>query len=376
MPLLTCPHCGGALPASGAEVPFLRCPTCGATLDATRNATGEEPSLPIREAIVREEDDSATRAVAPERMEPIVAQAATEHMKAHRADIISVEAWSVDETTQAVTGQMQAHRAEKPSAATPPIDETTQAAPDSPHAAHEVTQELPPSAAPVAPPEARLQRPLAGALRALLLMLAALTLVAVVVVASLEANGVINKSETPTPQAVATSTPISSTATPAVAVFSEPGLYRVTYLQGWLIQQRNDPPRTYYALLTSPSGVATVNIEAQQAAGAPAPVFLDEQFLNALCQPGTTLKLDGGPGVVSVGRQEWTQLAANVTLRVDSGQPAHYAHAVALSTQHGEYIYTIVYLAPSASMDAADPAFTTADTTYFQPLLASFTFTG
>lgn len=350
MPLLTCPHCGSALTAPDAETAPLRCPVCGAIL----NGADTSAALPIREAIVREEeDDSATRAVAPERMAPIISQATTDHLSARSDEIPSIEARTADETTRVASFA-------------PPVVNATDA--------HEVTQELPPSGQPVAPPEAPTRRAQGGALRSISLMLAALILVAVIVVAALMANGVIGRSATATTQATATSAPLTPTATPAVTVFSMPGLYQVTYPQGWLIQQRNTPPRIYYALLTPPSGEATVNIEAQQATDAPAPDLLDDQFLRALAQPGTTPIPDGGPTSVTVGGQEWTQVASDVTLRVVGDQPAHYARVIALSTQHGDYVYTIVCLAPSASAAATGQALATADEAYFQPLLASFAF--
>lgn len=348
MPLLSCPHCGSALAAPADETTPLRCPICGATLGTA--AASEE--LSIQEAIVREEDDSATRAVAPERMAPIIARATTDHYAAQIADAQSAIVRPADETTQAL-----------PFAATP----ASGADP------HELTQELPPSSQPPQPPASR---PLRGALRAASLTLAALTLVAVVIVTALAANGVIIGGASSSSQlaATATSVVVSPTATPALTVFTVANYYQVSYPQGWVAQQRNNPPKSYFALLTAPSGGASVNIEAQQAKGAPALVDLDQQFLNALAQPGTTPTPGGSPTTVSVGGEPWTQLTAEVTLRVPSGQPAQYAHVVALSTQHGDAVYTIVRLVPSASAAAAGPAFTTADEAYFQPLLASFAF--
>lgn len=350
MPLLSCPHCGSALAAPADETTPMRCPTCGATL----GATADPEELPIREAIVREEDDSATRAVAPERLAPIIARVTTDHLNAQIAEAQSAIVRPADETTQAL-----------PFAA-------TAAAADP----HEVTQEMPPSALPQQAPEPPARGRLGGAMRAISLALAGLILVAVVFVAALAANGVFVGGATSSTQATATptSTPDVPTATPALTVFSAPGLYQVSYPQGWLIQQRNTPPKTYYALLAAPSGGASVNIEAQQATDAPALDVLDQQFIDALAQPGATPTPVGAPLVVSVGGEQWTQLTADVTLHVASGQPAQYARVIALSARHGDYVYTIVCLAPSSSAAAAEPAFTTANATYFQPLLASFAF--
>lgn len=348
MPLLSCPHCGSALAAPTDETSPMRCPVCGALLGA--NATSA--TLPIREAIVREEDDSATRPVEPERMAPIIAQATADHRNAQFAEAQSAIVRPADETTQAL-----------PFTPTPTSD------------AHDVTQELPPTALPQQP-ESPARRAREGAVRAASLALVALALIAIVVVAALVANGILGRGATTATQASATATSVPSTPTPppALSLFHLPGLYQVSYPQDWIIQQRNAPPKGYFALLTASSGGASVNIEAQQAKSMPTLADLDQQFLNALAQPGTTPTPDGSASSVSVAGQEWTQLTADIALHVPDGQPEKYARVIALSAQHGAYVYTIVCLAPSASAAAAEPAFTTANTTYFQPLLASFSF--
>lgn len=355
-----CPHCGSPFTASEMETAPLRCAVCGAPLDADRAALAARQAvetsdvLPIREAVVREEDDSATRAVAQEQIAPVVAQARAERL------------------------------AEQPTAAVaPPADERTQALPTSAlptgaGARRETTQELPASAAPIptapAPPLAPQEA--GGAARTISIVLIALLLLAIVVVAALFANGVIGGATTSAPLATATSAAPTLTATPSLTIYSVPGFYQIGHPSGWLIQQRNAAPQSYWSLLTAPVGGASVNIEAQQASGAPALATLDQQFLDALTQPGTTPTPAGAAASVSLAGQTWIQLTSDLTLRVASGQPAQYAHVVALSAQRGGYVYTIVYLAPSASAAAAGPAFTAANRAYFQPMLASFGFLG
>ncbi len=346
MPSLTCPHCGSALSVAATETAPLRCPVCGAALSSA-HAAG---ALPIREAIVREEpreeDDSATRAVPKERMAPLIAQAQTDHQRAPYAPYAADVAQGADETTRAL-----------PASALPLIDASETS---------ETTQELPLAALPHAGRAAALLRPLSVALVALVLL-------AVVVVTALAANGAINLNGFGAPAAESTATTApAATATPSFVVYSLPGFYAISHPQGWLMQQSNHPPQSYAALLTAPTGNASLNIEAQQAAGAPALATLDGQFIQALAQPGTP-PAQGGASV-TIGGQAWTQVAADVTLRAASGQTAPYAHVVALSTQRGAYVYTITYLVPAPTAAAAGPAFTTADGAYFQPMLASFTF--
>lgn len=346
MPSLTCPHCGSSLTAPDHSTAPLRCPVCGALLTkATGNMAGGSPAaaplshpLVVQEAVVRdlrEEDDSATRPVAPELLAPILAEAVT-------APSIS----------SAV-----------------PADETTRALPYS--AAPETTQEMPLSAIPREPAEP--PKP-ASVLRTLSLTLAALTLLAVVVVAALAANDVITIGGTSTAQATTAPTQIVPTATPVLVPFGVTGLYQITHPRDWTIQQSNAAPQSYYALLSAPQGKANVNIEAQQAANVPTLSDLNAQFLRALAQPGTTPTIDASSASVSVGGQEWTPTTADVTLVGVSGQPTRYSHVMILSTIQGQYAYTIVLLAPTDSADTKSAAYTAADSAYFQPLLASFAF--
>lgn len=362
MPPLTCPHCGSPLiiPESGTTP--LRCPSCGARLDPV----GE--GLPVREALVRdEEDDSATRAVDRDRIAPLLGRHEPDSYTTTRASAGT----SADETTKALP--ISAVWRTAPSVDTPATPGA--ASPSDAHeTTHEMTQDLPRSAL---PPESSTERRAPGALRSLSIALIALTLLAVVAVAALAANGVFGgPSSTGATQPTATAASTGSpTAAPDLAPFVVAQLYQVGRPRDWLIQQKNAPPKTYFALLTAPTGGPTVNIEAQQAADAPALATLDQQFLRALAQDGTTPKLAATPTSVSVGGQEWTQLTADMTLRVANGQSSQqYAHVVALSTQRGAYVYTIVYLAPAPDTASTAAAFATADQRYFQPMLASFTF--
>jgi uncharacterized Zn finger protein (UPF0148 family) len=366
MPLLTCPQCGSAVTALTTETTPLRCPVCGAALSLATDAEAQEPI----EAVIREhdsvsgersgeEDDSATRAVANERMEPLIAQVRTDHQLRQGAS------QGVDEVTHALPDVPNAIGAAAALVAAEP------AAPAWP-SGREATQALPISALPPAPPEPQ-QRAMTARLRSLSITLLALTLVAVIVVAALTGNGVFGGMFAATTTPSATIAP-AATSTPSVNAFDLRGLYRLNYPQGWTTQQRNSAPQSYYALLTAPSGGASVNIEAQRAVNAPAPAELDQQFIRALAQPGTRLAVSGAPSSVTVGGQVWTQLTADVTLQPASGQPTFYAHVAALSTQRGAYVYTIVCVATAPSLAAAGPAYTTAERAYFQPLLASFSF--
>jgi len=363
MPLLTCPQCGSAVTALATETTPLRCPVCGAALSLAAESEAQEPI----EAVIREhdsvsgersgeEDDSATRAVASERMEPLIAQVRTDHQLRQGAS------QGVDEATHALPDAIGAAGA---------LVATEPAAPAWP-GGREATQALPISALPPAPPEPQ-QRAIAARLRPLSITLLALTLVAVIVVAALAGNGVFGGMFAATTTPSATTAP-AATSTPSVNALDLRGLYHLNYPQGWTTQQRNSAPQSYYALLTAPSGGVSVNIEAQQAVNAPAPATLDQQFIRALAQPGTTPTISGAPSNVTVGGQAWTQLTADVTLQSASGQPTFYAHVAALSTQRGAYVYTIVCVATAPSLAAAGPAYTTAERAYFQPLLASFSF--
>ncbi len=325
-------------------------------------------ALSIHEAVVREEDDSATRAVGPDRMASLVAQAQADHQRALDSGAATdTEAFAPrDEATQTL--------AAAPVAVVVAARETN--IPDGRAGGderdeRELTRDLPASAL---PPVTEAPRGRASALRMLLVALVAIIMLAVIVVAALVANGGLGSldggSIAQTPEATA---PVP-TATPLGATFSMPGLYRISYPQGWLVQQRNTPPQSYYALLSAPAGDANVNIEAQQASGAPTPATLNQQFLTALAQPGTTPSVAATSGAVAIGGQTWTPLVADVTLRTASGQSARYAHVVILSTQHGAEMYTIVYLAPTASAGATGQAYSAADAAYFQPMLASFAF--
>jgi len=159
------------------------------------------------------------------------------------------------------------------------------------------------------------------------------------------------------------------------AWFSVQGLYALSYPTGWVVQtQRNAPPQSYFALLSS-GGDASVNVEAQQISPAPSDLAaLDEQAISTLAQPGTSPGNFSGATTVTIGGQAWTRVTGDAQLIVHSGQPPTYGHVAALSTQRGPYTYTILCVSTASSADAARAAFTTDDANAFQPLLASFTF--
>ncbi|HEX8728177.1 MAG TPA: hypothetical protein VF739_06125 [Ktedonobacterales bacterium] len=360
MPLLTCPHCGSAVTTRDIETAPLRCPVCGAALTS---APAPEPAvspaatptaLPIQEAEVRDasyhsgwqdraEDDSATRAVARDKLEPISAQARTDHSYDQRAQV-------ADEATHALPFSPEAHGA-------PPAIEP-----------REATHALPLSAIPQEPPPTR-RTP---GLRAALLALAALALVVVIVVAALASNGLLGffgGSTAPVPSA-----PLTPTSTPASVAFSQPGLYTVRYPQGWTRTQRNAAPQSYFTLLSSGSH-ASVDVEAQQINPAPSDLAaLDEQTISTLAQPGTSPSNFSAATSITIGGQMWTRVTGDAQLIVPSGQPPTYGHVAALSTQRGPYTFTILCISTGSSADAARAAFTTDDQNVFQSLLASFTF--
>ena len=367
MSLQFCPQCGSELATPDTETAPLRCPSCGAALDPARDLASSSDALPIREAIVREEEEdaSATRAATREQFAPIIAQAAADHQRA------LASAGRRGEGGEGGEGGTQ----ELPLSALPlsalPHEDISAA--DSAHM-RGVTAELPLSAQSAAPPDTAGRSSVTRVWRAISATLAALVLVAVVIVAALAANGVIGGTTAANAPATPTASVAPTATTALVASFTVPGLYQISHPQGWVSQQRNAPPQSYFALLTAPTGNASLNIEAQQAAAAGPLDQLDQRYLDQLSQPGSTPTASGAASGVTIDGQQWTQLTADVTLRVDVGQPAQYAHAVALSTQRGAYVYTIVYLAPSASAAAAGPAFATANQQFFQPMLASFTF--
>ena len=367
MPLLTCPHCGSAVTTRDIETAPLRCPVCGAALtSAPAPGPASDPApapaaLPIQEAEVRdasyhsgwqdrEEDDSATRAVARDKLEPITAQARTDHSYDQRAQAADEAA---DEATHALPYS--------------PVATDQRDQPDQ----REATRALPLSAIPQEAPPARR----GVGLRAAFIALAVAALVVVIVVAALAGNGLLPSlfGGSPTPAPTAT---IAPTSTPSTA-FSVKGLYALSYPTGWVVQtQRNAAPQSYFALLSS-GGDASVSVEAQQISPAPSDLAaLDEQAISTLAQPGTSPSNFSGATTVAIGGQAWTRVTGDAQLIVPSGQPPTYGHVAALSTQRGPYTYTILCVSTASSAAAARAAFTTDDASAFQPLLASFSFVG
>jgi len=292
----------------------------------------------------REEDDSATHAVARDKLEPITAQARTDHSYDQRAQ-------AADEATHALPYS--------------PVATDQRDQPDQ----REATYALPLSAIPQEAPPARR----GVGLRAALITLAVAALVVVIVVAALAGNGLLPSLFGASPMSAPTAT-IAPTSTPSTA-FSVQGLYALSYPTGWVVQtQRNAPPQSYFALLSS-GGDASVNVEAQQISPAPSDLAaLDEQAISTLAQPGTSPGNFSGATTVTIGGQAWTRVTGDAQLIVPSGQPPTYGHVAALSTQRGPYTYTILCVSTASSADAARAAFTTDDANAFQPLLAGFTF--
>lgn len=298
----------------------------------------------------REEDDSATRAIARDKLEPITAQARTDHSYDQRAQAADEAA---DEATHAL--------------AYSPVATDQRVQPDQ----REATHALPLSAIPQEAPPARR----GSGLRAALIALAGAALVVVIVVAALAGNGLLPSlfGGSPTPAPTATGVPTSTPSTP----FSVKGLYALRYPTGWVVQtQRNAAPQSYFALLSS-GGDASVSVEAQQISPAPSDLAaLDEQAISTLAQPGTSPSNFSAATTGAIGGQAWTRVTGDAQLIVPSGQPPTYGHVAALSTQRGSYTYTILCVSTASSAAAARAAFTTDDASAFQPLLASFTFAG
>lgn len=348
MPVLMCPHCGSSITADNAETTQVRCPVCGAALGMANVSTGHA----VREAVVRDaEDDSATRAVAREQFAP--------HLAPIDANYQSVPSATAPRPFDDGVTQISA----------PPTVE--RGAPIVATQVYEPTQELPRSALPEPS-----QAPQRG-LRRVSIALVGLIIVAALVVTALATNGLLfgqptyQKLQTP---AIPTSTPTAA-STPGQA-FQVSGLYRVNYPAGWLIQRKNNPPQTYSTLFAAPAGVVgSVNIIAQKNVSISAPAQLDDEFIRTLAQNGSTYTTSA-PTTIIIGGQSWIDRTANVTLATASGQPTLYSRVEALSVVHGDFVYTIVEIAPAPSAVAADTAFTSAAQTYFNPMLATFTFLG
>ncbi len=349
MPVLMCPHCGSSITADDAETTQVRCPVCGAALGMANISTGHA----VREAVVRDaEDDSATRAVAREQIAP--------HLTPIDADYQSVPSVTAEPRPfdDGVTQVSEPYNVERGA----PIVATQLLEP---------TQELPRSAIPEPTRASR------RGLQRISIVAAGVIIVVALVIAALAANGLLFGQQTP-PAGQATMTPASTptaTATPS-SVFQAPGMYQITYPAGWLTQQKNNPPQTYSALIAAPAGVVgTVNIVAQRNVSISPSDQLDDEFIRALAKSGTGYTAST-PAALSIGGQSWIGRSANVTLAAASGQPTLYSHVEALSVVHGDFVYTIVEIAPAPSAAAADAAFTAAAQTYFNPMLATFVFIG
>lgn len=373
MPLQTCPTCGYVFAVAGGAAELAHCPRCSAiigaaTADTPGGASGEAAGMrpPIIDAVARSassmrsdrvdgrdgDDDSHTRPVSPERL----AEA-----RAALAEPVSAQ-WR-DET------QNLPH-------------------PPSPPAAPAATQELPASAAPAPQVSgaggrgaggrgAEGRGALRGPVGVVALVGLSLALVAGVALATRVITGDAQPGAGPSPTGapIVARTPTAGPALgPGQTGFSAPHLYALGYPTGWLVVQRNTPPSAYYTLLTAPAGGASVNITVSSALNAPDPATFDQQTLAALAAAGSAPTHATAAATVTVGGQAWTQIAGDATLRVAGGQPAQYAHVVAMSVVRGGRLYTITMLVATPDQSAAAARYRAADEASFQPLLASFTF--
>lgn len=197
-------------------------------------------------------------------------------------------------------------------------------------------------------------------------------LVAIIVVAAFAVNGGLpftaNSVATPT------RTPERPTATASVNVYQSSGLYQIAYPLDWTATEQNNPPQTYSVALIDPHSGATVNVTAQQTSAYVDPAVNDTNYLNGLAAPtNTKAKNISDPQAVTLAGQTWTAESGDVSLLQSDGS-TQYAHAVAMSVDHGQRLYTIVRLVPVTTPSAAASTFASVDLATFQTILASFRF--
>jgi hypothetical protein len=105
------------------------------------------------------------------------------------------------------------------------------------------------------------------------------------------------------------------------------------------------------------------------------PATFDAQYLGALTTgTGTSPTNVSAPAAATLAGATWTAMSADVAILTPSG--TQYAHAVAMTATRKGYAYTTVRLVPVTDKTAAQSAFDTAERASFQPMLATFTFTG
>lgn len=227
------------------------------------------------------------------------------------------------------------------------------------------TRDLPASALPREPGNSRRAGGMIGGVALVIILLA------IAAIAALVSNGLL-----PSGQSAATPTataPAGPTATPAAIPYSVPHLYTIAYPTGWNKTERNNPPGLYSVAFVNLRGGATFNISTQQTPALVSADTADSNYLNGLtANTGTKPTNLSSPQATPLAGATWTAMSADVTIMTTAGK--QYAHAVALSVNHGGYIYTIVRLVPVTSPTAAQSAFDTAEQASFQPMLASFTF--
>ena len=316
MSTIACPVCGRRISTSGAPQPPTYCPACGASLLATDQA----PSV-----IQDSHDDSETRPVPLEQFPT------------------------------------------RPASPSP--------APAAGGGETGATRDLPASA--LFPPEAAsAKRRVTRGLSGLSMLALAVLLLAIVAVTALAVNGALpftQRAAGPT----ATAALASPSVTPASIAYTRPGLYRIVYPTGWLTKEQNTPPDSYWVLLYDPRTGASINIALQRT-----PVYLDAatidtNYLDGLAAPtGTKATNISKPTAITLAGQTWTEESADVEILNANGKQYadQYAYAVAITANHGGYVYTIVRLVPVSSQAGARSAFAAADQASFQPALATFTF--
>jgi hypothetical protein len=167
------------------------------------------------------------------------------------------------------------------------------------------------------------------------------------------------------PQAQAVPTPtVTATSAPAFQTYKDPsGLYSLRVPPAWGNAQNQTASYTLVSFV-DPTENDYFQIETPSEPSASSAQALDDAFLGTLAQ-GSALGNRQGPQTVQVGGETWTQESGDASPTIN-GQP-RALHAVVLCTTHAGHTVIVLYDAPAASFAAAD-------STAFQPMLASFTF--
>jgi hypothetical protein len=196
-------------------------------------------------------------------------------------------------------------------------------------------------------------------------------LVTLIVGAAFAVNGGLPFS---TGEATPTRTPTTPTATASATLYQRASLYQIVYPLGWLASEQNNPPQTYSVALINPHNGATVSITVQQTVAYVDPAINDSNYLNGLSAPtNTKAKNISDPQAVTLAGETWTAEAGDVSL-LESDGSTQYAHAVIMSANHSQRLYTIVRLVPVTNPSAAASTFASVDLSTFQTILATFRF--